>query len=37
MTDLPAALAGWREAPRVRTLNDRAVARDGAYVLCWLQ
>ena len=36
MTDLPAPLADWREAPRVRALNDRPVA-DGAYVLCWLQ
>ena len=33
---LPAALADWREAPRVRPLNDRPVA-EGRYVLCWLQ
>ncbi|UAJ12943.1 deoxyribodipyrimidine photo-lyase [Glacieibacterium megasporae] len=34
---LPAKLAEWREAPRVRALNDRAIASDGGYVLCWLQ
>lgn len=34
---LPPALAGWREAPRVRTLNDRVPGQDGRYVLCWLQ
>ena len=34
---LPAGLADWREAPRVRPLNDRAVDADGRYVLCWLQ
>jgi deoxyribodipyrimidine photolyase len=34
---LPAALAEWREAPRVRSLNDRTVVPNGAYVLCWLQ
>ncbi|WP_254606385.1 deoxyribodipyrimidine photo-lyase, partial [Sphingomonas bacterium] len=33
---LPAALAKWREAPRARRLNDRAVG-EGGYVLCWLQ
>ena len=36
MTDLPAALADWREAPRVRAMTDRA-PRAGRYVLCWLQ
>jgi deoxyribodipyrimidine photo-lyase len=34
---LPPALAGWREAQRVRLLNDRPLGRDGRYVLCWLQ
>ena len=34
---LPAGLADWREAPRVRPLNDRPLAPAGAYVLCWLQ
>lgn len=33
----PPALAGWREAPRVRTLNARAPEPGGRYVLCWLQ
>jgi deoxyribodipyrimidine photolyase len=36
-TALPAALADWREGPRVRSLNGRTVVPDGAYVLCWLQ
>ncbi len=36
-TALPAALTDWREAPRVRSLNDRAVDANGSYVLCWLQ
>ena len=34
---LPEALARWREAPRVRPLNDRAPEQNGRYVLCWLQ
>jgi deoxyribodipyrimidine photo-lyase len=34
---LPGALASWREAPRVRALNDRVVSGDGRYVLCWLR
>ncbi|SOB88312.1 deoxyribodipyrimidine photo-lyase [Sphingomonas guangdongensis] len=34
---LPQALAAWREAPRVRPLNNRALVRGGRYVLCWLQ
>jgi len=34
---LPQALARWREAPRVRLLNDRSPERGGRYVLCWLQ
>ncbi|MBB4153971.1 deoxyribodipyrimidine photo-lyase [Sphingomonas jinjuensis] len=34
---LPDTLAGWAEAPRVRALNDRAIAAGGRYVLCWLQ
>jgi deoxyribodipyrimidine photo-lyase len=33
----PTALAEWLEAPRLRALNDCAVARNGGYVLCWLQ
>ena len=36
VTDPLAPLADWREAPRVRRLNDRPIAA-GAYVLCWLQ
>ncbi|WP_375382467.1 deoxyribodipyrimidine photo-lyase [uncultured Sphingomonas sp.] len=36
-TGLPNALARWREAPRVRRLNDRDTAPGGRYVLCWLQ
>jgi len=36
MTELPAPLAAWSEAPRVRAMND-APLRDGPYVLCWLQ
>ena len=34
---LPPALAGWREVPRVRPVNDRPTGKDGCYVLCWLQ
>ena len=34
---LPASLAAWREAPRVRALNDRPIDPDGRFVLCWLQ
>lgn len=34
---LPPALAGWREAPRVRALNAHAPEPSGRYVLCWLQ
>lgn len=34
---LPAGLHDWREAPRVRALNDRAPNADGRFVLCWLQ
>ena len=34
---LPPGLSDWREAPRVRAMNDRAVATSGRYVLCWLQ
>lgn len=37
LPSLPTELAEWREAPRVRTLNDRATNPDGRYVLCWLQ
>lgn len=35
--DLPPAMAEWREAPRVRALNDRQVASGARYVFCWLQ
>jgi deoxyribodipyrimidine photolyase len=34
---LPPGLREWREAPRVRPLNDRAPNPGGGYVLCWLQ
>ncbi|MEG3164337.1 DNA photolyase [Sphingomonas sp. PB2P19] len=34
---LPSGLADWREAPRVRAMNDRPVATGARYVLCWLQ
>jgi deoxyribodipyrimidine photo-lyase len=34
---IPAALADRREAPRVRAMNDRPVAGEARYVLCWLQ
>jgi len=34
---LPPGLADWREAPRVRALNDRRLAPDGRFILCWLQ
>ena len=37
MTDLPDSLADWREAPRVRRLNDRPLADPACYILCWLQ
>jgi deoxyribodipyrimidine photo-lyase len=37
MTDPIALLADWREAPRVRRLNNRPVAAPARYVLCWLQ
>lgn len=37
VTPLPPALAGWREAPRVRALNAQPLAVGGRYVLCWLQ
>ncbi|AXJ96982.1 MULTISPECIES: deoxyribodipyrimidine photo-lyase [unclassified Sphingomonas] len=38
MTDtLPKALADWREAPRVRAMNDREAPAKADYVLCWLQ
>lgn len=37
MTTLPPGLGKWREAPRVRTLNDRQIASGGQYILCWLQ
>ena len=35
--ELPAGLADWREARRVRPLNDRHLDGTGKYVLCWLQ
>jgi len=34
---LPRGLDDWREAPRVRALNDRMPDASGRYVLCWLQ
>ncbi|WP_425231040.1 deoxyribodipyrimidine photo-lyase [Sphingomonas sp.] len=34
---LPAVLAGWREAPRVSRLDDRALREPARYILCWLQ
>ncbi len=34
---LPPGLDDWREAPRVRALNDRTPNAGGCYVLCWLQ
>lgn len=34
---LPNGLADWREAPRVRAMNDRPVVVEARYVLCWLQ
>ena len=37
MMGLPDALGEWREAPRVRALNDCAIAPGGGYVFCWLQ
>ena len=30
-------LMAWREAPRVRVLNEASFANSGRYVLCWLQ
>jgi len=35
--DLPTGLADWREAPRVRALNDQPLGTTGDHVLCWLQ
>jgi deoxyribodipyrimidine photo-lyase len=38
MTDhLPAVLAAWSDAPRVRALNAQSIRAEGRYVLCWLQ
>jgi deoxyribodipyrimidine photolyase len=34
---LPDGLCDWREALRVRAMNDRLPAENGRYVLCWLQ
>ncbi|UAJ08956.1 deoxyribodipyrimidine photo-lyase [Polymorphobacter megasporae] len=34
---LPPCLADWREALRVRALNDRRLAPDGHFILCWIQ
>lgn len=34
---LPPGLVDWREAPRIRALNDLSLATAGRYVLCWLQ
>jgi deoxyribodipyrimidine photo-lyase len=36
-SSLPAGLHDWREAPRVRALNDRTPNAEGSFVLCWLQ
>lgn len=36
-TDLPRSLETWKEAPRVRRLNDAPFSGHGRYVLCWLQ
>ncbi|MES2336830.1 MAG: deoxyribodipyrimidine photo-lyase [Pseudomonadota bacterium] len=35
--DLPDALSGWQQAPRVRALNRGLTAVGGRYILCWLQ
>lgn len=35
--ELPAGLVDWRDAPRIRALNDRAIKPQARYVLCWLQ
>lgn len=35
--ELPEGLSDWQQAPRVRVLNDRMLAANGQYVLCWLQ
>ncbi|MGA1798911.1 deoxyribodipyrimidine photo-lyase [Sphingomonas sp. 4RDLI-65] len=34
---LPPGLSDWREAPRVRAMNEMLLASDARYVLCWLQ
>lgn len=34
---LPSGLHDWREALRVRVMNDRVPVPEGSYVLCWLQ
>ncbi|MGU3391372.1 deoxyribodipyrimidine photo-lyase [Sphingomonas sp. M1A8_2b] len=34
---LPEGLFDWRQASRVRVLNDRLLPGTGRYVLCWLQ
>ena len=34
---VPASLAEWSDAPRVRQLNPHAIEPEGRYVLCWLQ
>lgn len=36
-TRLPAVLADWREAPRVRPLGSSTPNANARYVLCWLQ
>ena len=34
---IPAPIANWNEAPRVRSLNQLPLRPEGRYVLCWLQ
>ena len=35
--ELPASLATWNEASRVRVLGDAPLRAGGRYILCWLQ
>lgn len=37
MSTISPALLRWREAPRVRSLNQHGSNPNGRYVLCWLQ
>ena len=39
-TEMPSihpSLSRWRQAPRVRAMNQQAINPNGRYVLCWLQ